>query len=132
MNGTMRFVLSLGVAVGISTGLSAQPIVPATGTTVSQHELKKEIAQAHTPEQYSVIANHFRQKEKVFRDEAAEEKAEWERRKQSTISLGVKYPTPTDSARNLYNYYDYKADQMSRRAAEYEGRAKTEAAVAAK
>lgn len=122
MNGTIRFIFSLGVAVGISAALSAQPI-PLTGHALSHHELKEEMAQAHTPEQYGTLATYFRQKEKLFRDKAAEEKVEWDRRKQATLALGKKYPSSADSARNLYDYYSYKADQMASSAAVYEARA---------
>jgi len=132
MNGAMRFVSSLVTAISISAGLTAQTTVSASSSAISQHELKKEIARAHTSEQYSMLANYFLQQEKVFRDKASEEKAEWERRKQVTISLGVKYPSPADSARNLYTYYDSRANQMARRVAEYEGHATTEGVAGAK
>lgn len=123
MNNTVRFALSLGLILGLSIALHAQSVTPVAGHALSQHELKREIITAHTSEQYNALALYFRQREQLFREKAGGEKADWESRKQVTVSLGVKYPTPTDSARNLYKYDTYEADQMARRAAEYESRA---------
>lgn len=120
MNNTVRFVLSLGLVLGLPAVSHAQPTAPVATHALSSHELKKEIARAHTSEQYNALALYFRQQERVFRGKAEDEKTEWERRKQVTVSLGVKYPTPADSARNLYEYYVYEANQMARRATEYE------------
>jgi hypothetical protein len=121
MNNTVRFALSLGLALGLTAVLQAQPIAPVAGHALSRHELKKEIAAAHTPDQYNALALYFHQREQVFRDKAVDEKTEWERRKQVTVSVEVKYPAPADSARNLCGYYTYEADRMAQRAAEYEG-----------
>jgi hypothetical protein len=42
-------------------------------------------------------------------------------RSQFTFSLYAKYPQPYMSARNRYDYFMYETNQMSQKAAYYEG-----------
>jgi len=74
---------------------------------------------AHTPEQYATLAQTYGQLQKTYNDKASEEKLEWERRSQITTSLYAKYPKPADSARNLYEYYAYKASEAGALATKY-------------
>lgn len=124
MSNTVRPVLVLGVVLGFSVLLRAQSIVPLTGHTLSRHELNKYIVAAHTPEQNSALALYFHQQQRSFSAKAADEKSEWERRRQVSVSVGVKYPAPADSAHNLYDYYAYEANQMLHRATQYELKSK--------
>jgi hypothetical protein len=79
--------------------------------------------QTDTTANYRLLASQYRQKEQVYRAKAAEEKVEWDRRKQITGSIAEKYPRPVDSARNLYEYYAAKAEQSAQKATEFETRA---------
>ncbi|MGC2162653.1 MAG: hypothetical protein WA634_12135 [Silvibacterium sp.] len=90
----------------------------------SHRQLQQLIRDAHTPEQYRALAAWFRSQEKAFNDKAAVEKQEWDRRKAMTASPALKYPTPADSAHNLYDYYLAKAHDMALRASDYEQRAR--------
>lgn len=89
----------------------------------SHAELKQLIRDAHTPEQYQALAAWFRSQEKLFADKATAEKAEWERRQAITTGPIIKSAS-ADSARNLYQYYAYKADEMATRALSYERRSR--------
>jgi hypothetical protein len=122
MNWTTRVGFSLAVVAIAYSGFGTQSIVAATRGSISREQLKKQIAEAHTPEQYGRLATYFRNKEKAFDVKAAEEKTEWERRKQATILLSTKYPSSIDSAHNLYDYYSNRASEMGRLASDYERR----------
>ena len=119
MNYRGRLLLSLAILVGSSAALQSQ----TTARTLSQNELKKQLADAHTSEQYRGLATYFSQQADSFRSKAREEKTEWDRRKSTTVSIAAKYPTPADSARNLYDYYTYKADEMAARSRHFESMA---------
>lgn len=66
------------------------------------------------------LAGYFRWQETKYQQKARMEKAEWQRRIQNPTSLAGKYPSPADSARNLFDYYSYRADQMGKNASHYE------------
>lgn len=102
---------------------SAQPVA-LDQPHYSHRQLQQLIRDAHTPEQYRTLATWFRSQEKIFNDKAAVEKQEWDRRKAMTASPALKYPTPADSAHNLYDYYLAKAHDMALRASDYEQRAR--------
>jgi hypothetical protein len=119
---TLACLLALTASVDLRSQTS--PSVPITAMTRS--DIKKLSRTAHTPEQYGVLAIYFRQQETQYRTKASDEKAEWERRKQITGGVWSKYPTPSDSARNLYDYYVYQANDMSAKAGDYERRSITQ------
>jgi hypothetical protein len=94
--------------------------MPADNTSQpSSGQLKQMAKDAHTPEQYTALAQSYSQLEKSYLAKAAEEKQEWDRRSQNTMSLYAKYPRPVDSARNLYEYYAYKASEAGALATKY-------------
>jgi hypothetical protein len=113
---TLACLLALTTSVDLRSQTS--PSVPITAMTRS--DIKQLARTAHTPEHCRVLAIYHRHQETLFRTKAADEKAEWERRKQMTGGVWSKYPTPSDSARNLYEYYVYKAHDMSAKAGDYE------------
>jgi len=113
---TLACLLALTTSVDLRSQTS--PSVPIRA--MARSDIKQLARTAHTPEQYRALAMYFRQQETLFRTKAADEKAEWERRKQMTGGVWSKYPTPSDSARNLYDYYVYKANDMSAKAGDYE------------
>lgn len=107
--------------------LSTQPVLAQSGTAQPHYthsELKLLINNAHTPEQYQQLATYFRSQQSIYGDRAAAEKIEWDRRKAITASPALKYPSPADSARNLYDYYTSKENQMASLAQSYEQRSR--------
>ena len=89
------------------------------GTHYTQAQLKQMVREAHTPEQYRALASYYRQVQKSYRLQAAEEKQEWIRRSESITVVAAKYPRPVDSARNLYEYYRYRASEASELSGKY-------------
>jgi imidazolonepropionase-like amidohydrolase len=88
-------------------------------THYAQAQLKQLMREAHTPEQYQVLAGYYAEQQKHYLQQAAEEKQEWVRRSQNVASVAAKYPRPVDSARYLYEYYTLKASESGDLAAKY-------------
>jgi len=86
---------------------------------------------AHEPAQYTALASYFGKQHDNYLQKAAEEKKEWERRSQNVTSAAAKYPRPVDSARNLYEYYMYKATQAGTLEARYSHLASPDALASA-
>jgi len=109
----LTFFVVFAASIGIAQ--------PQTSTGYSHSELQKMIAEAHTPQQYQVLATYFRVKQQTLEQQAQSEKVEWDRRSQITVSVYQKYPRPADSSRNRYEYFTYEAQQMGQQAAHFEG-----------
>jgi hypothetical protein len=77
------------------------------------------VSSANSPEQYKALASYFGKQHSDYLQLAAEEKKEWERRSQNIAGIQAKYPRPVDSARNLYEYYMYKASEAGTLEAKY-------------
>jgi hypothetical protein len=110
-------ILSLafaGVANAQGTASSTE-----TGAHYTQAQLKQLASNAHAPEQYQALASYFGKQHKDYLQQATEEKKEWERRSQNVTGILAKYPRPVDSARNLYEYYMYKATEAQTLEAKY-------------
>jgi hypothetical protein len=104
----------LAVAAGMALG------EPSTSAGYSKTEIKQMQRDAHTAQQYRVLADYFSTQQRRFEQQAVAEKQEWERRSQSTYGLAAKYPRPVDSSKNRFEYFSYEADQMNQRAAKYQ------------
>jgi len=86
---------------------------------------------AHAPAQYTALSSYYGDLRKNYLQQAAAEKKEWERRSQNTMGSAAKYPRPVDSARNLYEYYMYKASEAGTLEAKYSRLAAPDAPAAA-
>jgi hypothetical protein len=110
-------ILSLALA-GVASAQGAAS-APETGAHYTQAQLKQLAFNAHAPAQYTALANYYGGQRNDYLQKAAEEKAEWDRRSQNIVSVAAKYPRPVDSARNLYEYYMYKASEAGTLEAKY-------------
>jgi hypothetical protein len=109
--------LSLALAtIGIAQGAASSP---ETGANYTQAQLRQLVHNAHAPAQYTALANYYGERQNSYLQMAAEEKQEWVSRSQNITSVAAKYPRPVDSARNLYEYYIYKASEAETLAAKY-------------
>jgi hypothetical protein len=81
--------------------------------------LKQLVREAHTPEQYSALADCYEKLQKDYLEQAAEEKQEWVRRSQYVMASAAKYPRPVDSAHNLYEYDLSMASQAEKLSLKY-------------
>jgi hypothetical protein len=120
-------VLSLAFAgVGYAQGTASSS---ETGAHYTKAQLNQLVLSAHAPEQYTAIASYYGAQKANYLQQAAEEKKEWERRSQNIMSVAAKYPRPVDSARNLYEYYMYKAAEAGTLEAKYSRLAMPDAPV---
>jgi hypothetical protein len=122
--GTLVVTASLVMPAFAVVSLNASAQTATDGRPYSHSKLNQLIRDAHTPSQYQALADYFRSQETMFRNKAAAEKVEWERRQAVASESQLKFPAPADSSRSLYEYYTYKADKMATRAAAYEQRAR--------
>ena len=106
------------VAFAISSGIAGAG--SANATNYGKANLKKMARDAHTPEQYRVLASFNRIRQQQFAVQAHDEIA-WYARRSLNLSLpAAKYPVPRDSSKNRYEYFNYESQRMSRQAAHYE------------
>ncbi|MGA2834026.1 MAG: hypothetical protein ABSE55_13230 [Terracidiphilus sp.] len=103
-----------GVGIAQSTASS-----PETGAYYTQAQLRQLARNAHAPAQYAALASYYGERQNNYLRKAAEEKQEWARMNQNITSVAAKYPRPVDSARNLYEYYIYKASEAEALVAKY-------------
>lgn len=105
---------SLSLSLSVARAESDSPV------NYSRSELKKMMRDAHTPEQYRELACYYQERQQEF-EQTAHDELVWFARRSMNVSLAAaKYPTPTDSSRNRYEYFNYEANQMGKRAAHYE------------
>ena len=120
-------ILSLAFAgVGNAQGTASSP---ETGAHYTQAQMKQLALNAHAPAQYTVLTSYYGAQKANYLQQAAEEKKEWQRRSQNITSIAAKYPRPVDSARNLYEYYMYKATEAGTLEAKYSRLAAPDAPV---
>jgi hypothetical protein len=108
------------LAIALAAGSAAARAQSAAPVKYSNAELKQMRQGAHNPEQYQAMATYFRTRQQDFEQKAEVEKAEWVRRSQNITGPQQKYPRAVDSAKNLYEYYAYEAQQASQEVAYYE------------
>lgn len=102
-------ILSSGL-LGVASAQGAASS-PKTDSHYTRAQVKQLLRDAHSPDQYRTLASYYGEQQKSYLKEAAEEKQEWVRRSQNIVGVAAKYPRPVDSARNLYEYYMYKASE---------------------
>ena len=127
----MKMILPITFALGCLLALpisSRAQSRDAAKTHMSRGELKNLQREANAPEQFKLLADYYQRREALFAAKAAGQKAEWERRAKNVNGPNARPPRPVDSARNLYEYYQYEADQAGGLARQYERRAAKKAA----
>jgi len=122
-------ILVLALA-GVASAQSATPSAE-TGAHCTKAQAKELALNARGPAQYAALASYYGTQKADYLHRAAEEKMEWERRAQNVTSLAAKYPRPVDSARNLYEYYMYKASKAETLQAKFSQLAMPNAPVSA-
>jgi hypothetical protein len=117
-----RKILAVCIVSVALTGLAvAQQAVPAAakGTHYTPGEIKNLERAVRTPEQCSALATYFADQQRRYLGQAEQEKQEWDRRSQNVMVVAAKYPRPVDSARNLHEYYMYKASEAAALSGKY-------------
>jgi Zn-dependent oligopeptidase len=115
--------------IALAGFVSAQgAAVPSDKASLCPHSHLKQMArEARTQEQYTALADCYKQIQKNYLQRATEEKQEWERISQNITASSAKYPRPVDSARNRYEYYLSKASEAGELSARYSQLAAQEA-----
>jgi len=103
------FAISLLIAGAVSA--QGTPVPDDQAVILSSSQVKQLAQTAHTPAEFTQLAAYYNVQQKQYSKKAAEEKLEWERRSQNTTGINQKYPRPVDSARNLFEYYNFKASE---------------------
>jgi hypothetical protein len=114
------------VSVGNAQGAASSS---ETGAHYTQAEVKQLALSAHAPSQFKALAGYYGEQRETYQKHASEEKKEWDRRSHNVTSVAAKYPRPVDSARNLYEYYMYKASEAGALEAKYSHMAEPDAPV---
>jgi hypothetical protein len=109
------------LALAFAGAASAQGAASSaeTGAHYTKAQVKELKRNAQTPAQYTGLASYYGAQKADYLRLAAEEKKEWERRSKNVAVAFGKYPRPVDSARNLYEYYLYKASKAETLQAKY-------------
>jgi hypothetical protein len=121
MNRILKVVAVFSLAAPLA-GV-AQPVAQTANqpTQMTKQELRELKQTAHESAQFKQIADYYHQQEAKFRAEAAEEKADWDRRQQmDPYGTAEKIPNPADSARRLYESFSYEADHSAELANHYD------------
>ena len=111
------WVLSLALP-GIGSAQGA-PTTESKGEQITSAQVKQIVRDGRAPEHYKSLAGYYGERAKTYLQKAAEEKKEWESLSQNVSSAAAKYPRPSDSARNLYEYYTHKASEAGALEAKY-------------
>lgn len=83
----------------------------ASDARLTRAEVRRMVREAHTVDQYSALADYYATAGRMYKRKAAEEMHLWAERSAMINPLSEKWPRPVDSARNLHDYYEYKANQ---------------------
>jgi hypothetical protein len=109
------------LALAFAGAASAQGAASSAETDAhyTKAQLKELALNAHAPAQYAVLASYYGAQKANYLRQAEEEKKKWERLSKNVSGHSGKYPRPVDSARNLYEYYLYKASTAETLEAKY-------------
>jgi hypothetical protein len=86
---------------------------------LSRADLKRMVQSAHTTEDYLTLASYYRWRQQQFEQQAQSEKIQWARRSMNGY-LAAKYPSPVDSSKYRYQYFEYESQKMGQQAAHFE------------
>ena len=108
------------VALAFSAGTSyASPAPAPDRPQFTSSQIRQMTRDAKTPEQFTELADFYQTRRRMYVRLASEEMAEWTRRNTILTPLSEKWPTPSDSARNLYEYYLHQAAKSAALANRY-------------
>lgn len=117
----MRFSLIAIAYFTLSAGLLNAESKPSEDKTqFTKAEIGKLTREAHTVDQYTELTQYYAVQQRMFQRKAAEEMHLWALRAEVITPLSEKWPRPVDSARNLHDYYEYKASEAAKMCAKYD------------
>lgn len=122
MKALMLAVITAATMLLTEPGIAQQEQAPAATAAAhySRAQLKSMTRSAHTPQQYKVLADYYRQRQGTYQRQAGDVLKELQRRSQSGIGPAANHPRPVDATRNLYDYYANEAKHMGHLADQYD------------
>ncbi len=117
-----RILVTVAVMLFAVSARAAGPSVatPPDEPEYTKAQIKKMVREAHTVEQFTVLANYYWSQQRMYKQKAVEQMHLWRERAETVTPLSEKYPRPVDSARNLHDYYEYRAAQSAALFAKYD------------
>ena len=88
-----------------ATTVCAAATRPSDQPEYSGAQIRKMVKEARTVQQYTVLADYYQARSRMFKQKAAEEMHLWAERNAVISPVYEKWPRPVDSAHNLYDYY---------------------------
>lgn len=117
----MRLFRKIGaIALTLVVAVPLACAEPSSASPYSKAEIQQMIRRAHTSQEYRTLAEYFRARQQMFKQQASAEMLEWERRSENVTGPAAKYPRPVDSSKNRYEYFHYEAAEMAQKADYYE------------
>jgi hypothetical protein len=109
------------VSIALATVASAQEAVSPSEchSRYTHSQLKQMIREAHTPEQYSALADYYAGLQREYLREAEKDRKEWVERSKGVTWTGAKTPRPMDFSREAYQYDMFKASKAEAASAKY-------------
>ena len=105
-----RFVVVGLAAFGLAAGTVRFAVAETADTPeYTSAQIKTMVREAHAVEQYTVLADYYAALEHRYKQKAIDQMHLWRERSEMFTPLSEKWPRPVDSARNLHDYYQYKA-----------------------
>ena len=115
-----KFVVVGLAALGLAAGTASFGMAEtADQPEYTSGQIKRMVREAHTVQQYTVLADYYAALQRMYKQKAIEQMHPWRERSEMWTPLSEKYPRPVDSARNLHDYYEYKAAQSAAFQAKY-------------
>ena len=102
--------LIAALAAGLKSAGAATPGDKPEYTPAQIHKMARE---ARTVQQFTVLADYYQTRRRIFQRRAAEEMHLWAERNAVITPLSEKWPRPVDSSRNRYEYYEQMADESA-------------------
>ena len=92
---------------------SAAATTPADKPEYTPAQIRKMAHEARTVGQFTVLADYYQTRKRLYERKAAEEMHLWAERNAQITPLSEKWPRPVDSAHNLYDYYEQMASESA-------------------
>ena len=117
-----RIFATIGIVI---LALTAGTVRAAQKDSINEPEytgsqINRMAREAHTVEQYTTLADYYAVRQRTYKRKAAEEMNLWALRSEMANPLREKWPRPVDSARNLYEYFEYQIAQSAVLFAKYD------------
>jgi hypothetical protein len=116
-----RLIALSVVSFALATVASAQEAVSPSGnhSRYTHSQLRQMTREAHTPEQYSTLADYYASLQREYLREAEKDRQEWVERSKGVTWTGVKTPRPMDFSREAYQCDMSRASKAEATAAKY-------------